>query len=94
MLSIGEAQIRPQWRETWPWWPENPTRLEDFLGYTGARAEPAYLFESHKYGYDFETLSSVLSDAGFSDISRSNYMASEHAALCVDRPQPSRGGRL
>jgi len=71
-------------RETWPWWPENPTRLEDFLAYAGAGAEPAYLFESHKYGYDFETLSRVLSDAGFSDISRSNYMASEHEALRVD----------
>jgi len=71
-------------REAWPWWPENPTRLEDFLAYAGAGAEPAYLFESHKYGYDFETLSSVLSDAGFSDIARSAYMASPHADLRVD----------
>src|SRR6202011_3137688 len=71
-------------RETWPWWPENPTRLEDFLAYAGAGAEPAYLFESHKYGYDFETLARVLSDAGFKDISRSNYMASEYAELRVD----------
>jgi predicted SAM-dependent methyltransferase len=71
-------------RETWPWWPENPTRLEDFLAYAGAGAEPAYLFESHKYGYDFETLSRVLTDAGFSAVSRSDYMASEHAALRVD----------
>jgi predicted SAM-dependent methyltransferase len=71
-------------REAWPWWPENPTRLEDFLAYAGAGAEPAYLFESHKYGYDFETLSRVLSDAGFSSIVRSGYMTSEHAALRVD----------
>jgi predicted SAM-dependent methyltransferase len=71
-------------RETWPWWPENPTRLEDFLAYAGAGAEPAYLFESHKYGYDFETLSRVLTDAGFSDVARSDYMASAHADLRVD----------
>ncbi len=71
-------------RETWPWWPENPTRLEDFLAYAGAGAEPAYLFESHKYGYDFETLSRVLTDAGFSAVVRSNYMESAHEALRVD----------
>jgi SAM-dependent methyltransferase len=71
-------------RETWPWWPENPTRLEDFLAYAGAGAEPAYLFESHKYGYDFETLSRVLADAGFSAIERSSYMGSAHPALQVD----------
>jgi SAM-dependent methyltransferase len=71
-------------RETWSWWPENPTRLEDFLGYAGAGAEPAYLFESHKYGYDFETLRRTLEDAGFDSIKRSAYMASEHGALQVD----------
>lgn len=71
-------------RETWPWWPENPTRLEDFLAYAGAGAEPAYLFESHKYGYDFETLSRVLSDAGFAGITRSGYMASTVPEMRVD----------
>jgi SAM-dependent methyltransferase len=71
-------------RETWPWWPENPTRLEDFLAYAGAGAEPAYLFESHKYGYDFETLSRVLADAGFGGIERSSYMGSAHPLLQVD----------
>ena len=30
-------------RETWDWWPENATRLEDFLAYAGVGAEPAYL---------------------------------------------------
>jgi len=71
-------------REAWPWWPENPTRLEDFLAYAGAGAEPAYLFESHKYGYDFETLARVLADAGFTGIVRSSFMGSAHAALRVD----------
>jgi len=71
-------------RETWPWWPANPTRLEDFLGYAGAGPEPAFLFESHKYGYDFETLQRVLREAGFASIFESAYMASEHATLRVD----------
>ena len=71
-------------RETWEWWPENPTRLEDFLAYAGAGPEPAYLFESHKYGYDFETLRRVLEDAGFVGTKRSTFMGSEHPALRVD----------
>jgi predicted SAM-dependent methyltransferase len=71
-------------RETWPWWPENPTRLEDFLAYAGAGADPGWLFESHKFGYDFETLSRLLSNAGMCDIKRSGYMESEHADLQVD----------
>ncbi len=71
-------------REAWPWWPENPTRLEDFLAYSGAGAEPAYLFESHKYGYDFETLQRELSDSGLVDVTRSQFMQSVHEALRVD----------
>jgi SAM-dependent methyltransferase len=71
-------------RETWSWWPDNATRLEDFLAYAGAGAEPAYLFEAHKYGYDFETLAKVLGEAGFERIERSDYMASEDPLLRVD----------
>jgi SAM-dependent methyltransferase len=71
-------------RETWSWWPEKATRLEDFLAYAGAGAEPAYLFESHKYGYDLETLTKVLSEAGFVAIERSAHMGSPHEALRVD----------
>lgn len=71
-------------RETWTWWPENATRLEDFLAYAGVGAEPAYQFEAHKYGYDFETLASILGDAGFADVTRSTYMGSAHEALQID----------
>jgi SAM-dependent methyltransferase len=71
-------------RETWSWWPENPTRLEDFLAYAGAGPEPAYLFESHKYGYDFETLARTLTEAGFVAVIRSEFMQSSHAPLRVD----------
>lgn len=71
-------------RETWSWWPENATRLEDFLAYAGAGAEPAYLFESHKYGYDLETLAKVLREAGFTAIEGSTHMGSAYPALRVD----------
>jgi SAM-dependent methyltransferase len=71
-------------RETWSWWPENATRLEDFLAYAGAGAEPAHLFEAHKYGYDFETLAKVLGEAGFERVRASTYMASDDPALRVD----------
>jgi predicted SAM-dependent methyltransferase len=71
-------------RETWSWWPENATRLEDFLAYAGVGTEPAYLFEAHKYAYDFETLTKVLGEAGFERVCRSAYMASEDRALRVD----------
>jgi len=71
-------------RETWTWWPKDATRLEDFLAYAGAGCEPAYQFESHKYGYDFETLSRELATAGFTAIERSQYMQSRHEALRVD----------
>ena len=71
-------------REYWPWWPENPTRLEDFLAYAGAGPEPAHLFEAHKYGYDFETLAKVLAAAGFVQVMESAFMASEDPDLRVD----------
>jgi ubiquinone/menaquinone biosynthesis C-methylase UbiE len=81
---VNDRKFFESRRETWSWWPENPTRLEDFLGYAGAGAEPAYLFEAHKYGYDFETLQRVLGDAGFENIKRSRFMGSSHPALRVD----------
>ncbi|HOZ05050.1 MAG TPA: methyltransferase domain-containing protein [Arenimonas sp.] len=62
----------------------NATRLEHFLSYAGAGPDPAWLFEAHKFGYDFETLERALQRAGFKTIHRSQFMGSEHAALRVD----------
>ena len=73
-----------QRRATWSWWPEDPTRLEDFLAYAGAGPWPAYMFESHKFGYDWETLSRTLAQAGFVDVRRCEYMQSPHQALRID----------
>ncbi|HEV2606560.1 MAG TPA: methyltransferase domain-containing protein [Xanthomonadaceae bacterium] len=71
-------------RKTWTWWQENATRLEDFLAYAGAGPNPAYLFENHKFGYDFETLAAALTRAGFVDVMRSEFQQSAHADLRVD----------
>jgi SAM-dependent methyltransferase len=82
--SSGDQTFFASRRETWDWWPENATRLEDFLAYAGAGAEPAHLFEAHKYGYDAETLRKVLLDAGFVGFRTSSYMGSDDPALRVD----------
>lgn len=60
------------------------TRLEHFLSYAGAGPDPAWLFEAHKFGYDFETLQRALQRAGFRTVIRSRFMASAHTALQVD----------
>lgn len=58
--------------------------LPQFLNYAGAGPDPAWLFEAHKFGYDFDTLAAVLREAGFEDIERSRWMGSADPALCVD----------
>lgn len=60
------------------------TRLENFLAYAGAGPDPAWLFQAHKFGYDFETLSRALERAGFAGIERSAFNASAHPELRVD----------
>lgn len=79
-------------RETWSWWPQNQTRLQDFLNYAGAGPEPS-LFDAHKYGYDFETIERVLHEAGFSSVSRSEYMESAHPELRVDHASKVAGAQ-
>lgn len=70
--------------EHWGGGDGNATRLEHFLSYAGAGPDPAWLFEAHKFGYDFETLERALQRAGFKSIVRSSFMGSEHEALRVD----------
>ncbi|GAB3099859.1 class I SAM-dependent methyltransferase [Lysobacter terrae] len=60
------------------------TRLEDFLAYAGAGPDPAWLFQAHKFGYDFATLRRALQRAGFTDIEQSQFNASRHEELQVD----------
>lgn len=71
-------------KETWHWWGDTNTRLEDFLAYAGAGPRPSSFFDSHKFGYDFETLSHILYKAGFTSVKRSDYMAAADPVLRVD----------
>ena len=71
-------------RQHWGVGDGNPTRLENFLAYAGAGPDPAYVFEAHKFGYDFETLERALQRAGLVDIERSQFMQSRDESLRVD----------
>jgi SAM-dependent methyltransferase len=76
-------------RAHFSWWPENASMLENFLTYAGVGAEPGFLFESHKYGYDLATLAKALAGAGFQRVERSAYQQSAHPALRVEDQSPA-----
>jgi SAM-dependent methyltransferase len=71
-------------REHFAWWPADASMLENFLTYAGVGPDPSYLFESHKYGYDFATLEKALRTAGFQDIVKSTFQGSRIAALHIE----------
>jgi SAM-dependent methyltransferase len=71
-------------REHFSWWPADATTLENFLTYAGVGTEPNYLFESHKYGYDFATLEKALRNAGFTQIRRCHFQGSASPHLHVE----------
>jgi hypothetical protein len=60
------------------------TMLEQLLIYAGVGPAPGCLINSHKFGYDFETLKKTLLTAGFSSVAESNYMESTVPELRVD----------
>jgi predicted SAM-dependent methyltransferase len=71
-------------RELWQGAGRPGTPLEEFLVYAGAGPTPQSLFDSHKFGYDFETLKQALHRAGFTCVERSEYMRSSDPVLRVD----------
>jgi SAM-dependent methyltransferase len=79
-----DAEFFAERRQHWGAGDGRTTRLENFLAYAGAGPDPAWLFQAHKFGYDFETLSRALERAGFVGIQRSAFNASEHPELRVD----------
>ncbi|QNP41791.1 class I SAM-dependent methyltransferase [Lysobacter solisilvae (ex Woo and Kim 2020)] len=79
-----DAEFFAARREHWGTGDGQTTRLEDFLAYAGAGPDPAWLFQAHKFGYDFATLQRALQRAGFVDIERSSFNGSRHPALQVD----------
>lgn len=58
--------------------------LAQFLNYAGAGPDPGHLFEAHKFGYDFDTVATLLRESGFEGIVRSTYMGSTDPALRLD----------
>lgn len=58
--------------------------LAQFLNYAGAGPDPGHLFEAHKFGYDFDTVATLLRESGLEGIVRSSYMGSEDPALRLD----------
>lgn len=71
-------------RLQWDGWPQRRTALEDTLPYLGAFPDAGALHESHRYGYDFETLRAALVRVGFAVVERSAYMASALPELRID----------
>ena len=81
--ASGDKQFFEDRKKTWAWAAKCKTPLDHFLMYAGAN-QALENFDGHKYGYDFETLSVAFRDAKFSDVVRSEFMASAHEALRVD----------
>jgi predicted SAM-dependent methyltransferase len=79
----ADSQFFEQRRDTWTWWPERGTTLEEVLPYAGAARQHGDFF-GHKFGYDEETLDAVLRRAGFTTIRRCEYMQSPTLELRVD----------
>ena len=80
-------------QEHWPDW-KIDTRMESFLGFAGVGPHPGMFGETHKWGYDFETLAHVLRQAGFADIRRSGYQQSTDPALRVDHASSWAGAQV
>jgi len=77
----------------WPGWPADRTLLEDTLPYLGAFADPGGLYETHRFGFDFETLERRLLSCGFRRVTRSAYLESVHPELRVDHASEVAGRR-
>lgn len=80
----GDGAFFESRRRQWDGWPQSRTALEDTLPYLGAFPDAGALYETHRYGYDFETLRAALRRVGFTVVERSHYMASGVPELRID----------
>jgi SAM-dependent methyltransferase len=64
--------------------PRDRNLLEYFLNYAGAASGPDQFMFSHKYGYDIDTLTTLVRDAGFIAMP-SEFMASTYPELRIDK---------
>ena len=82
--AAGDAEFFVTRRKLWPRTSRKcATTLKLILKNAGAGVKPDS-FWGHKGGYDFETLTHLLAEAGFARVERSDYMKSAHAALQID----------
>jgi predicted SAM-dependent methyltransferase len=86
----GDQEFFETRKKYWPYSARYQTPLEHFLEYAGAGIRPGD-FWGHKYGYDFETLATLLREAGFSRVEQSEYMKSEHGELRIDAASQAAG---
>jgi predicted SAM-dependent methyltransferase len=59
------------------------TRLQNVMQYAGTQGRPGQFFH-HKYGYDQETLETLLRDAGFATVRTESFQSSTHPPLRID----------
>jgi len=88
--AAGDREFFNARHRHWDAWPQG-TPLESFLTYAGAGPSPSGFLESHKFGFDFETLAGALKTAGFASVTRSSFNASLHADLRIDSASESAG---
>jgi len=82
--ASDDAAFFEEREKTWTWWRGLDTRLVAFLSYAGVGPRPSHFLESHKFGYDYDTLAHALRQAGFSRVERSSFQGSAEPALRVD----------
>lgn len=81
--AANDGAFFEYWAAFWPWAVKYNSKLEYFLAYAGANSRAANI-TSHKYGYDFETLTGLLRTAGFNKIESCAYSLSRHEDLQID----------
>lgn len=79
----GDQEFFERRKQLWPWTRQCTTNLQHFLTYVGASSTVDDI-HAHKYGYDYETLQSLLATAGFREVTKCGYMASQIPELRVD----------
>jgi hypothetical protein len=81
--AARDRQFFERRTETWQSASSEGTLLARFLHYAGAGYYPGVEWH-HKFGYDYETLSALLMEAGFPAVRRCAFMASTHPELRID----------
>ncbi len=81
----GDREFFDRHRQFWAWAHLLRTPMEhlQLMSGSGQGRGPSDFF-AHKNGYDYETLSLLLRDAGFTSVARSEYLHSEHEGLAID----------